>query len=442
LCTIVADLLGLPRVGLADDFFRLGGHSLLAAQLVARVRQTTGRALSLRAVFQYPVLAALAEHLAALTPDAAAPAPLLIDQDGAFAPFPLTPVQQAYWFGRQQLVALGDVACHVYAELVVRDLDLPRFTAAWRNAIDRHPMLRAVIAPDGSQRILQTVPPFVIPCADHADAPHEVGEAAATATREAMSHQVLPTDRWPLFDVRVTRLRDEDWRVHLSIDALILDGESNNRLLQEVFDDYRGRPAPQTDPSGAATFRDYVLATSQPDRAYDEAEAYWDARLASLPPPPALPLAVDPGALADGRFSRLHARLEAPQWRRLKQRAAERGLTPSNVLMTAYAEALGAWAASDDFTLNLTVGDRRPLAPEVAGMLGVFTNLVPLEMRAVRTGAFTERARAQQRQLAADLDHRGFSGVDVQRRIAARAGDPTAGLLPIVFTSVLGEAQA
>ncbi|WP_245978670.1 non-ribosomal peptide synthetase, partial [Aurantiacibacter xanthus] len=441
LCTIVADLLGLPRVGLADDFFRLGGHSLLAAQLVARVRETTGRALSLRAVFQYSVLARLAEHLATLAEDTAAPQPLLIDRDSAFDPFPLTPVQQAYWFGRQQLVALGEVACHVYAELVVRNLDLPRFTAAWRTVINRHPMLRAVIAPDGTQRILQSVPPFVIQCADYADVSQDAGEAAAAVTREAMSHQVLPTDRWPLFDVRVTRLSDDDWRVHLSIDALILDGESNNRLLQEVFDEYSGRVGSHRDQPGEATFRDYVLATAQPDPATMEAEAYWDARLPSLPPPPNLPLAVEPGALADGRFSRLHARIDASQWSSLKQRAAARGLTPSNVLMTAYAEVLGTWAASDDFTLNLTVGDRRPLAPEVADMLGVFTNLVPLEMRAVRTGTFTQRARAQQRQLAVDLDHRAFSGVDVQRRIAARAGDPAAGLLPIVFTSVLGEAQ-
>ena len=50
-----------------------------------------------------------------------------------------------------------------------------------------------------------------------------------------MSHQVLPSDRWPLFEVRVTRVADEDWRLHLSIDALILDGESNNLLLEELF---------------------------------------------------------------------------------------------------------------------------------------------------------------------------------------------------------------
>ena len=40
-----------------------------------------------------------------------------------------------------------------------------------------------------------------------------------------------------------------------------------------------------------------------------------------------------------------------------------------------------------------------------------------------------------------DLDHRAVSGVEVQRMLVQRAGDPHAGLLPVVFTSVIGEAQ-
>jgi non-ribosomal peptide synthetase component F len=102
---------------------------------------------------------------------------------------------------------------------------------------------------------------------------------------------------------------------------------------------------------------------------------------------------------------------------------------------------LGTWARADDFTLNLTVGDRRALHPEVASMLGVFTNLTPLEIRGACRDSFRARALVQQRQLSRDLDHRALSGVEVQRMLAQRAGTPEAGLLPVVFTSVIGEAQ-
>ena len=198
------------------------------------------------------------------------------------------------------------------------------------------------------------------------------------------------------------------------------------------------RPAPASE----LTFRDYVLHLQTPSAATEKARAYWEARLDTLPAAPALPLAVDPSRLADPRFSRLNAQLTPAVWSRLKARAAAAGLTPSNLLLTAYAEVLGTWARSDDFTLNLTVGDRRLLHPEVATMLGVFTNLTPLEIRGACRGSFLARARAQQQQLARDLDHRAVSGVEVQRMLAQRAGDPHAGLLPVVFTSVIGESQA
>ena len=46
-----ASLLGLPAVGIHDNFFDLGGHSLLAVQLLSLVRQTFDVELSLKVVY-------------------------------------------------------------------------------------------------------------------------------------------------------------------------------------------------------------------------------------------------------------------------------------------------------------------------------------------------------------------------------------------------------
>jgi len=71
-CTIVADLLGLERVGRDESFFALGGHSLLATRLVSRLRDRLGIELALQDIFASPILADLAMLLAAAGGGAAA----------------------------------------------------------------------------------------------------------------------------------------------------------------------------------------------------------------------------------------------------------------------------------------------------------------------------------------------------------------------------------
>jgi hypothetical protein len=61
LAALWAEVLGVERVGVHDNFFDLGGHSLQAAQLVSRVSKALGRDLPVKALFLHPTVAALAE---------------------------------------------------------------------------------------------------------------------------------------------------------------------------------------------------------------------------------------------------------------------------------------------------------------------------------------------------------------------------------------------
>src|SRR5262249_7384343 len=59
LCTLYAEVLGVERVGIDDNFFALGGDSITSIQLVSRARKA-GVVITPRAVFQHQTVAALA----------------------------------------------------------------------------------------------------------------------------------------------------------------------------------------------------------------------------------------------------------------------------------------------------------------------------------------------------------------------------------------------
>ena len=449
LARIWSEVLGVERVGPRDDFFALGGHSILATVLMHRVREELGADLPLRTLFVTPTVAGLAAAVAAVpSEERALPARLpriVSDPAGSGLPFPLTDVQEAYWIGRGAGMELGAVATHSYFETDIAGLDVDRLETALRLLIARHGMLRAIVQPDGRQRILDAVPPYVIGRLDLREASPETAAEALGAVRARMSHQVLPADRWPLFEIAASLLPEGPSgetrvRLHVSLDLLISDAWSLRLLARDL-----GRLYEQPEASLAEleiSFRDYVLAEAalRESASGERALEYWRGRLADLPPPPALPLARNPSSIAAPRFVRRRGELTAARWAWLKERAAVAGLTPSGVLLAAWSEVLAAWSGSPRFTLNLTLFNRLPLHPQVSQIVGDFTSLTLLAVERRPGEPFVEGARRLQQQLWEDLDHRLVSGVRVLRELSRLRHEPRT-IMPVVFTSTLAQAS-
>jgi pyochelin synthetase len=163
---------------------------------------------------------------------------------------------------------------------------------------------------------------------------------------------------------------------------------------------------------------------------------YWLSRAGTLPPAPELPT-VDRSAAADDdqgagavRFERHQIALDRAEWAGLRERAARFGCAASTVVLTAYAEVIGAWSRRPGFTLSLTSYHRPPRRlGEVAtvGLLAV--DLDPQLPRRLRATAIQSRH-------SADFEHRRFPAAQVASEVARLHG-PGAGRFPVTFSSAV-----
>ncbi|PPK63651.1 non-ribosomal peptide synthetase [Actinokineospora auranticolor] len=130
-------VLGLPSVGVDDDFFALGGDSIVSIQLVSRAR-AEGLRFSPRDVFEQRTVAALA--LVAETDKPTAEA-----AGAGVGLVPLTPIM------RDLLDAGGPITRYAQVQVVTApaDLAVDRLTAAVGKLLDTHDILRARLTGDG-----------------------------------------------------------------------------------------------------------------------------------------------------------------------------------------------------------------------------------------------------------------------------------------------------
>ncbi|MCU5775502.1 amino acid adenylation domain-containing protein [Erwiniaceae bacterium BAC15a-03b] len=434
-----------------SELLALGMDSILIMDFSRRCDSELGIVCPLKALFEHStparLIAWLSEQLDSCVPTATASSEMTISHQAAqrYAPFPLTELQYAYWIGRQDHYALGGIACHACLEAdAPQRLDPARLQRCWNQLIARHDALRLIIAEDGRQQVLADVPEYQIAVADLQHATAQQARQHCEHWRDTLSHQVLPTDRWPLFDLRVTLLPAGGSRLHISIDMLINDATSSQILWDELVALYRadGDLAQAGLQPFSIGFRDYVIAKQNREGArlqqWQQDRDYWLQRLPTLPAAPQLPLIAENLSRVHPQFSRRQRTLPADAWQILRERAGRYGVTPASLLIAAFSEVLASWSSEPTFSLNLTIFDRLPWHEDVPRMVGDFTAVTLLALDHQQPLSFAERAAQVNGEVLESLQYRSFSAVDVLREWNRGREQQALVGMPVVFTSQLG----
>lgn len=352
-----------------------------------------------------------------------------------YAPFPLTDIQRAYWVGHQNAFDLGNVCIHFYAEVSCKPLDVARLNQAINKSIARHDMLRAIVDAEGNQCILEQVPQYQVEVINSLHLSAAEQQQRLQTLRQQLSHSNRDAGIWPGFSFTLVNLGEREDILMISVDLLHVDGGSLLILFDEIhkfYSDDNYDPQPLD-----ISYRDYVLTEHelQKTQEYQRSLDYWTKAIKDLPPAPALPKRKNP--VESNKFSRRSFELAYDAASLLKERAAALSITPSTLVMMAFAEVVRQWSSSDDFCLNVTLFNRIPVHAEINKLIGDFTSMILLKIDHHVDEMLCHKAVRIQRRLWEHLEHRTVSGVKVLGELGRLQGYSQQVKMPIVFTSLL-----
>ncbi|MFJ9468161.1 amino acid adenylation domain-containing protein [Streptomyces caniferus] len=403
LCELLDEVLGMPGVGVTDNFFDLGGNSLHAVKLSARIRSRTGSNISIREIFDHPT----AEGLAAFFGDSREHLPAVRRAERP-AEIPLSLPQHRLWYLNQSHVP-GPVYNIPFVVRISGPLNVQALTAALGDVVERHEILRTIY-PATERGARQEV-------LDAAAA--RVGLAVVPVSEDDVAEHLV-TQSAQSFDLtRDTPIRTQLFEISADQHVLLVvmhhiaaDGWSFAPFGRDLEAAYASRcegAAPDWTPL-PLQYVDYALWQDQLLR--DEADpkgvlgrqtAYWKERLAGIPEEIRLPADRARPAVPSHVGGTIPVVISPETHRRLRDIAGGAGASLFMTLRAGLVALLTKLGAGTDIPMGTGVAGRTNDAWD--NLIGFFINTLVLRTDAGGDPTFLELLRRVRETDIAAFDH-------------------------------------
>ncbi|MCO3670862.1 amino acid adenylation domain-containing protein, partial [Pseudomonas aeruginosa] len=365
---IWGELLGVERVGLTDNFFELGGHSLLATRLVSRIRQDLGIEVSLKSLFEQPVLQGFVESLGEKPAEVPPIMPVTREQ-----PLPLSYAQERQWFLWQ--LEPESAAYHIPAALRLRGgLDVVALQRSFERLAQRHESLRTRFRQEGLRTVQVVDADGQLQVSRHNLA--NVDDASLRAAVEAEMARPFDLRTDALLRISLFEVAPNDHVLVMVQHHIVSDGWSMQLMVEELVQLYaaysQGREAAL--PALPIQYPDYAVWQREWMEAGERERqlAYWIGLLGGEQPVLELPFDRPRPAEQSFRGARLEFELGAERARRLKALAQRQGASTFMLLLASFQALLYRYSGQSDIRVGVPVANRNRV--ETERLIGFFVN--------------------------------------------------------------------
>ncbi len=368
MAAIWGELLGVERVGLTDNFFELGGHSLLATRLVSRIRQDLGIEVSLKSLFEQPVLQGFVESLGEKPAEVPPITPVTREQ-----PLPLSYAQERQWFLWQ--LEPESAAYHIPAALRLRGgLDVVALQRSFERLAQRHESLRTRFRQEGLRTVQVVDADGQLQVSRHNLA--NVDDASLRAAVEAEMARPFDLRTDALLRISLFEVAPNDHVLVMVQHHIVSDGWSMQLMVEELVQLYaaysQGREAAL--PALPIQYPDYAVWQREWMEAGERERqlAYWIGLLGGEQPVLELPFDRPRPAEQSFRGARLEFELGAERARRLKALAQRQGASTFMLLLASFQALLYRYSGQSDIRVGVPVANRNRV--ETERLIGFFVN--------------------------------------------------------------------
>ncbi len=380
---VFAEVLGVDRVGLDDDFFALGGDSLIATRVSARLQLALGREVPVRYLFDASTVGDLAEYLHRHRGGPAHPPLRVMPRPERV---PLSYAQQRLWF-LDQLQGPSPIYNMAVALRLRGRLDAEALGAALADVVGRHESLRTLFA------AVEGIPQQVVIPVERADFGWQIVDATGWSASR-LEEAVGTAARRP-FDLaaeiplraRLFRVAEDEHMLVAVVHHIAADGWSITPLVRDLGVAYAGRCVGRAPGWAelAVQYIDYTLwqrahlgDLADSDSRIAAQLAYWEDVLAGMPERLQLPTDRPYPPVADQRGASVTVAWPAELQQRVRGVACEHNATSFMVIQAALAVLLSKLSASPEVAVGIAIAGRRD--PALDELVGFFVNTLVLRV--------------------------------------------------------------